>query len=231
MSEFRNIVRRTLIRENFEPEIDPELAQTAKLGLFALPKARKLPKQILEIDPNTEFEEEFENALRIHWKTGTALLPMEFVNYIKLAMKNEWYQNAFHEPDPSIDLYRGMRISLESFQSIFGLEATEHGQIDLNQSIPMKSIPTSWTIELDEAKAYATGRYSDNIFKTGVNLIMTTTSAKNQGKFWDSTVIKIVDHSDEILSLDKNIFIETVQWSIVKIKYGAELADELLKNS
>lgn len=195
------------LASTLKPEVDD--IESARLGKFAFPELRSdFPEEILTIDPNTKFEDEIQNDLMQHFAENDDVIDQKEVDYIKQAIANHWYPSIFKEPQ-TLEVYRGVALSMEKLQEILGLEQSEikTGEylIDKRFRVTRKTIISSWSSDFEIAKNFSTSSANT------ARVIMTAYTSENRGKFWDTVGLEH-EFSDEseIMALDELIHVAKV---------------------
>jgi len=226
---------RKIIRENIEPEANVD----DPFGEFAWPAQRK--DEDLPNEPDTKIEKDVLQSLQDYLSGGekssddmittlmggTGVLKFPYAKLIFQLMRDGKYTKVLHPPHVKM-LYRGIELSVEEFQEIFGKKPSNSGTIkDFIMKPRYDHGVTSWSKSKSVAQDFAEANEID------VRVIMTASVSENGiENFLDLDVIsKITEHEneeqDEVLSFGSikcNVKYEAPE---IKSKFEQELDDLL----
>jgi hypothetical protein len=193
---------------DLEPEVDEAEVGLAKMGKFAMPRLRNdLPKSVLNVDPNTDFENEVEHELSLHTSTVNKPISDKTINYVKQAIEKGWYPKVFREPEVE-EVFRGLSLRPEIFSELVSMESVKPGAtVRVSQKVKVarfKELASSWSKSRAMAASFARGK------KENVSVILVAKPKDNPGLFWDFSSATTFDLESEVIALEPIVTISAL---------------------
>lgn len=204
-------IDRALELENVD-EPEPEAPSSAPFGKWALPAQIGKP-YLLKFDLDTDEEKKLIKALEGHFYHDP--MGKEQIDLIKMCMKNGWYRSTFLEPDTD-RAYRGLKLTFDSFEKLFGFVPGESGNKQLFATIRTNKRGFTWSWSDNAKTAWGFTEAFGNV-PADVRVVVSCKLSNNHGKFLDGRVFTSLSEMyirSELIAIDDEVSIDRIEWRL-----------------